>query len=132
MSDTDCKCRRGDCRSNKRLAGLKEQNRRLRQELFNLRVQTNGCGICDSCDIKFVLPGISVSSDYKISFHWKAIPGMKFKIESSTDQHTWTELEAEYPAVTEDVTYQTAALTPAGAPIYYRITELPIVYDECP
>lgn len=113
-------------------AGLREENRRLRQELFNLRVSTNGCGICDSCEVNYTTPGVSISAGYDLTFTWASIAGQTFKIESTTDLETWTELEAEYPAYTTTTTYTAPTLTPDGAPIYYRITELPIVYNECP
>lgn len=118
----------------KQLSALRTENRKLRNDLFELRTKVDGCGKLDTGDVNYVLPGISVSAGYALTFTWATLPGMNFLIESSTTQEIWTMLEGAYPAASsgEVTTYTAAALTPGGAPVYYRIRENPLNYNCCP
>lgn len=108
---------------------LRNYNRQLRAELAELRMRTNGCGVCDTCETNYLLPGISLSDD-DLTFTWSSMAGQTFLIEESTDQEEWETIEAEWPSGGTTTTF---TVTPEedGDPVYYRIRENPVVYNEC-
>ena len=110
---------------------LRNYNRELRSELFNLRLSTNGCGVCDSCEIDYTLPGVSIVAGALV-FTWASMVGQTFLIESSVDQVVWVVVEAAYPAQEGNVTEWGVILEENGEPVYYRIRENPVIYNPCP
>ena len=108
---------------------LRNYNRELRSELFNLRLSTNGCGVCDSCETDFTLPGVSIVAGALV-FTWDSMEGQTFLIESSPDKVTWTVVEEAYPSQ-GTITEWGVILVENGEPVYYKIRENPITYNEC-